>query len=333
MLPPQSKILIIQTAFLGDVILATALVEKIAQHYPDASIHFLLRAGNEAVLQNNPHISRVWIWEKRVQKYPNLIRLIGNIRNQHFDWVINVNRFSAAGLITLLSGSRLRSGFDKNPFSLFFTHRVKHKYGLHETERNQQLVAVFTDEKSAMPRIYPAEKQKERVREFQNVPYVCLAPASVWFTKQWPAEKWIELMQALPESFSIYLLGSNSDHELCEQILKKSAKASARNLAGYLNIGESAALMAGARMNFVNDSAPMHIASAVNAPTTAIYCSTIPQFGFGPLADDSTIVQTKEKLDCRPCGVHGKKECPENHFLCAQSIAIEQLNLANLAAS
>ena len=88
---------------------------------------------------------------------------------------------------------------------------------------------------------------------------------------------------------------------------------------------ESAALMKDATMNYVNDSAPMHMASAMNAKTTAIYCSTIPAFGFGPLADNAKIVETKLTLDCRPCGVHGHKACPEGHFKCAFSIETSEL--------
>jgi heptosyltransferase-2 len=100
-------------------------------------------------------------------------------------------------------------------------------------------------------------------------------------------------------------------------------------LAGKLNFLESAALMEKAVMNYVNDSAPMHFASAMNAPVTAIYCSTIPAFGYGPLSENSTIVELQEPLSCRPCGIHGKKSCPETHFNCAMKIRNEQL-LASL---
>jgi heptosyltransferase-2 len=78
-------------------------------------------------------------------------------------------------------------------------------------------------------------------------------------------------------------------------------------------------------MNYVNDSAPMHIASAVNAPVTAIYCSTVPAFGFGPLSDVSFIVETDEKLACKPCGIHGLESCPEKHFKCALTIDTKKL--------
>jgi heptosyltransferase-2 len=96
-------------------------------------------------------------------------------------------------------------------------------------------------------------------------------------------------------------------------------------MAGNLTFLESAALMKGAKMNFTNDSAPMHLASAVDAPVTVVYCSTIPGFGFGPLSTNSNIVEVREKLSCRPCGLHGRRSCPEKHFKCALDIRADQL--------
>ena len=77
-------------------------------------------------------------------------------------------------------------------------------------------------------------------------------------------------------------------------------------------------------MNYVNDSGPLHMASAVNAPVTAFFCSTIPKFGFGPLSENSTIIQTTEELSCRPCGLHGLKNCPKKHFKCGLGIELPE---------
>jgi len=83
--------------------------------------------------------------------------------------------------------------------------------------------------------------------------------------------------------------------------------------------------MQDAKMNYMNDSAPLHFATSVNARTTAIFCSTVKEFGFGPLSDDSMIVETKEKLDCKPCGLHGFQKCPQKHFKCALTINEDDL--------
>jgi heptosyltransferase-2 len=187
------------------------------------------------------------------------------------------------------------------------------------------MIVHLTDGNVAKPRLYPGKADEEAVIPFQHTPYICIAPTSVWFTKQFPAHKWIELIQQLPENLPIYLLGSPADEEACSYIQSTAGSNSVTNLAGKLSLLSSALLMQKAVMNYVNDSAPMHLASAMNAPTCAVYCSTVPSFGFGPLSDASHIVEKAEPLYCRPCGLHGYKACPEGHFKCAEDIEIDQL--------
>jgi heptosyltransferase II len=327
---PQIKksFLIIQTAFIGDVILATAVVEKLRKIYPDSHIDFLLRKGNESLLMTHPHIREVLIWKKKKDKIKNLFKLISRVRAKRYDVVVNIHRFASSGLITAFSGAISKIGFDKNPWSFLFSHRIPHDLtsGLHEIDRNQKLIAAITDQARELPRLYPSTNDYETIRKFQTGRYLCIAPTSVWFTKQFPATQWIEFIRSVTSRYNtIYLLGAPSDSHLCDSI--KSAAQSDRviNLAGQLSFLESAALMKEAEMNFVNDSAPMHLASAMNAPVTAIFCSTIPAFGFGPLSQQSYLVQTQEKLSCRPCGLHGHKACPQGHFKCATTISTEAL--------
>src|SRR5581483_11184922 len=115
--------------------------------------------------------------------------------------------------------------------------------------------------------------------------------ASVWFTKQYPKEKWISFINKIPIEYTIYLIGAPSDNALCESIIHDSKNTRIINLTGKLHFLQSAALQQSATMNYVNDSAPMHFASAVNAPVTAVYCSTLPSFGFSPLSSKSYVVQ------------------------------------------
>ncbi|HLZ16019.1 MAG TPA: glycosyltransferase family 9 protein [Cyclobacteriaceae bacterium] len=326
-MPPFRSFLIIQTAFIGDVILATGLIEKLRQYYPEASIDFLLRKGNEGLLTNHPLLRNVLIWDKKESKIFSLFRLIGVIRNNHYDVVVNIHRYASSGFITALSGGTLKIGFDKNPLSFLFNKRIPHQFGaLHEVERNHKLIESVTDQRCAKPKLYPSLEDFGKMKPNQSTSYICIAPTSVWFTKQYPVEKWIEFLQSLKNRRDkIYLLGAPSDYAICESIRLASANDRVVNLAGKLSFLESAALMKGAVMNFVNDSAPMHIASAMNAPVTAIYCSTVPSFGYGPLSDRSTTVETREKLDCRPCGLHGFKTCPKGHFKCGHSISNAEL--------
>ena len=321
------KILIIQTAFIGDVILATAVAEKLDQKYPDAQIDFTLRKGNEGLLTGHPFINTVFVWDKKQNKIKNLFLLSKQIRSNKYDTVVNLQRFSSSGILAGFSGAKEIIGFDKNPLSFLFTKKIKHEIGneKHEVERNQQLIESITNADASKPKLYPSKENKDAVESYKNSQYVCLAPTSVWFTKQYPKEKWVELCNQISPSLIIYLLGAPGDSAACDWIKNNSTNKNIINLAGKLNFLESAALMSDAEMNFVNDSAPMHIASAMNAKTTAIFCSTVPSFGFGPLADDSIIIETKEQLDCRPCGLHGHKACPKGHFKCGFSIETIEL--------
>ncbi len=321
------KVLIIQTAFIGDVILATPVVEKLYQHFPDAQIDFLLRKGNESLFEKHPYLNNVIVWDKKAGKYSALSRIISEVRKAKYDKVINLHRFGSSGLVTFLSGAKEKIGFDKNPFSFCYTRKVQHIIGdgKHEVERNLELVASFTDTGMQLPRLYPQPTDYESVALYKAKPYICVAPSSVWFTKQFPANKWIEFLDRLESKYKVYLLGAGGDIELCNQIIQSTKNKQVKNLAGKLSFLQSAALINDAVMNYVNDSAPMHIASAMDAPVTAVYCSTVPVFGFGPLSKKSFIIETEEKLDCRPCGLHGYKACPKGHFKCATTIKTERL--------
>jgi heptosyltransferase II len=316
--------LIIQTAFIGDVILATAMIESLHHKFPEASIDFVVRKGNEGLLENHPFLRELLVFDKK-NKFRNLVALIKKIRGRSYDYVFNVQRFATTGIMTALSGGKMTIGFDKNPMSSFFSKKITHQQeGLHEVQRNHKLIEFLTGKERNRPRLYPSNAEFEKVKAYKSSPFITISPASVWFTKQFPAEKWIEFLSVVPDHLSVFLLGATNDVKLGEEIIHASGKR-VTNLAGELTLLESAALMKDAEMNYVNDSAPMHLASAMNAPVSAIYCSTVPDFGFGPLSDKSFIIETIETLECKPCGLHGHRECPQGHFKCALTIEKEQL--------
>lgn len=322
-----SKVLIIQTAFLGDVILATGLVETLQHSFPGIKIDFLLRKGNESLLANHPFINRTIILEKK-DKTSEFWRLLKIVRKKHYDAVINLHRFAFSGIITGLSGAKFTAGFDKNPFSFLFTKKVKHILEVkpqqeyeanfpHETDRNHSVLSTWVNIPKIRPRLYPAETDFEVVKPFQDADYICIAPASIWKTKRLTRKKWKELVQSVPEDITVYLLGSADDKELNQSIIINAKRLNVVNMAGKLSLLQSGALMQGAKMNYVNDSGPLHIASAMNAPVKAFFLSTLPQFGFGPLSDNATVVEYPKALACRPCGIHGRNACPAGHFKCA----------------
>ncbi len=319
--------LIIQTAFTGDTILATAVIEKIVFFFPNASIDVLVRKGNEEIFENHPYIRRLYTWDKHNGKYLQFFNLSERIRTTKYDYCINLQRHYTTSLLTLLSGAHETVGFSTNPLSLFYTRRFPYRLdaavGLtHEVDLFLQLLTgIVPSTERVKPRLYPSTDDYLRV--MPNGPYVTVAPTSIWFTKQYPLEKWVEVINLFDSNTTVYLIGGKSDKDACELIKKQSRHPCVKNLAGELTLLQAAALMKKAKMNYVNDSAPLHLATAMDAPVTAVFCSTIPSFGFGPLGENSRIVETKEKLSCRPCGFHGKKKCRLGNFKCAQIPADE----------
>lgn len=317
------RILVIQTAFLGDVILASVVWENLHRKYPLAQIDVVVKKGNESLLHAHPFIKEVFIFDKQ-HKFKNLLGLGKTLREKKYDLIINLQRFASSGLLTLLAGGKESRGFKKNPLSIFYSKRFAHelKANWHEVDRNLQLIADLIDTPIRRPQLYPSHFDQDKVKALQNNAYYCLAPTSVWFTKQAPKKTWLDLMSKLRKpNQRIYLLGAPSDVPYLDQLQKEATDQNVVNLAGKLTLLQSAALMAGAQHNYVNDSGPLHLASATNAPVSAFFCSTVPEFGFGPLSDDSQIIEVAN-LDCRPCGLHGHKSCPKGHFRCGVDLEV-----------
>ncbi|KYP14910.1 glycosyltransferase family 9 protein [Flavihumibacter sp. CACIAM 22H1] len=326
----MKKVLIIQTAFIGDVVLATTLLESLHAMDPSIELDMLVRRGNESLLTGHPYLSELLVWDKKSGKYSSLFKLLGIIRKKKYDTVINLQRFAATGMLSAFSGAKEIIGYDKNPFSFLFTRTVKHSIGkkeawVHEIVRCHQLIGHYTNEPARPPRLYPRAVDYERIKPFIGQPYFVLAPGSVWFTKQYPLHKWVSALEQLPAGVKLYIIGAPEDREKGEQIKAALPGKNIEILAGQLNFLESVALMESAQLNMVNDSAPLHFASARNAPTLAVYCSTVPYFGFGPLSEENYVIETRQPLSCRPCGLHGKKACPEGHFDCALTIQDAEL--------
>lgn len=317
----MKKIVIIQTAFLGDVILATPVIAELKRLFPKAEIDFLLRKGNESLLSNNSHLRKVYILDKTEGKYKSIFQIIKQFRKERYDLVINLHRFGSSGIITSFSNAKKKYGFKKNPFSFFFTKKFEHEIGngQHEVERNLSIIKEFGAVSIRRPELYPSKEDFDIASQIIQEPFYCMAPASVWYTKQLPKEKWIELIDHYNQIGTVYILGGKGDQVFCDEIISQTKAKTSINLAGQLNLLESAAVMSKAKRNFVNDSGPLHIASAMNASVTAFFCSTVTNFGFGPLSDDK-IVREVDGLDCRPCGLHGHKVCPKGHFKCGFEI-------------
>lgn len=306
---------------MGDVILASPVWENLHVAFPNAQIDVVVKKGNEGLLTGHPFIQNLYIFDKS-QKIKNLWKLGQTLRANKYELVINLQRFASSGILTMLAKGKESRGFEKNPLSLFFSKCFQHemKPNWHEVDRNLSLISDLVSSPRRRPQLYPSLDDLQAIQMYQVVPYYCLAPTSVWFTKQAPETIWLKLIKdLLAKQQKIYLLGASSDQKYLDDIAKKAGSAEVVNLAGKLTLLQSAALMSGAQHNYVNDSGPLHLASATNAPVSAFFCSTVPEFGFGPLSDTANIIEV-QGLDCRPCGLHGHKSCPKGHFRCGDEL-------------
>ena len=320
-----NKVLIIQTAFLGDAILISSLLEKIRLESPQTTIHLLVRKGNETVFQAYPHVNlaKVWTYDKK-DKWASWQSLQKDLRAESFDQVFVAQRFFGMGLLSLSIGAIKVIGFDKNPLSWFFTERVPHEWGTgkHETERNTGLLSSWLGSKVYKPFLSPVAKELPGGLKAKS--YICISPGSVWETKRTPVRVWIDFIRLLPKNQMLVLMGAPNEVHLAEEIEKACPENTIINEAGKHNLVDAIRIYQHSLMSYVNDSGPLHFCSAVDTPTVAVFCSTMPAFGFGPLASWNRIVEVGD-LDCRPCGDHGKKSCPLGHYACGNQITGNQL--------
>ncbi len=324
----REKILIIQTAFIGDVILATAFIEQVRRKYPNGLVYFLCRRGNEDLLKSNPNISEILIWDKK-KKWSSFFQLLIKVRKLKIDQLFILQRFFTMGLFSVLSGAKNIAGFSTNPLSWLFNKSLPHTIPfvyeerfLHEVERNSLLLDFPEGPVKSRPQLFFDDLNFEKVEKFKSKNFFICSPCSVWATKEWPMSYWEELIENLIKGNSqVILLGGPDDKSILDELAEKFDGVI--NLAGSFSLRDSACLMSYAKRVFVNDSGTLHLASAVNVPTTAFFLSTLPSFGYGPLSDDAQVLEVQTKLDCRPCGIHGKTACPEGHFKCGNLVTPE----------
>lgn len=335
----HKRILIIQTAFLGDVILSTPLIRATRQLFCDSLISFLLIPETKRVLENNPHLNEVLVYDKRKKRgMGGLLKIASEIRKREFDLAVIPHRSLRSAALAYLPRIPERIGFDISAGSALFTRKVTYKSDVHEVERNLSLLSHFGGElEDTSPELFPSADDFAYVRRLLNDSgvseddrIVCVAPGSVWATKRWLPEKFAQVSQLVIKQAKakVVFLGSEEDRVLCESIADLMTERPSI-LAGKSDILQSAAIISLCKVLLSNDSAPVHIASAMRKPVVAIFGSTIPELGFAPYQVDYRIIQ--KKIDCRPCGIHGKMRCPEKHFRCMKDITAEEVFQAVLS--
>lgn len=329
----KDKILVIQTAFLGDVILALPIVQTLKKHLPDSKIDFLCIPNTVGVLENHPDINQSIAYDKKGgDKLDKFIEILSEIRESEYDIVISPHRSFRSAMLTYYSEAHVKTGFNRNALSFLLTNKVKYVQNKHEIYRNLELVKAVLgndydeDKISLKPNLYPSNKDVNFVNHlFNRSNLVTFAPCSRWFTKQLTIDKSKQVIDILiSDGYNIALIGGESDEIYCCELEKQIDDDSLINLAGKLTPLQSYTVITKSKALITVDSAAQHLGAASNTPIILIYGSTNSSFGFYPLTSKHSIVENKV-LNCRPCTDHGRDKCPLKHFKCIEDLTAEQI--------
>ncbi|MFP4528179.1 MAG: glycosyltransferase family 9 protein [Candidatus Kapaibacterium sp.] len=322
------NITIIQTAFIGDVALSLYLAQRVRQMAPAASISFVTTPVSADIARLCSAVDRVVAYDKRrddkgLLGIRNLAARVGKT-----DCIIAPHRSLRTSLLTYLLKPIYSVGYSRAALPWIYSSRVRYQPHMHETARNNLLLEQFSDFDQSAPPIRPSLDLK--YVDISNIdndlqgetgsPVIAIAPGSVWETKRWPARHFTALVNHLAsKGYAVYMIGGPNDMDICSEI---SSSTPAINLAGKTSIPQSLKLIERMDLVITNDSAPTHFSSLLNIPVIVIYGPTVPEFGFGPLADSSAIIH-KDELQCSPCAIHGGRKCPIGTHECMEGIAPE----------
>ena len=328
----MSGSLVIQTSFLGDVILTTPLIAELATRGP---VDVLVTPTGAAALAHNPDIRSVIPYDKR-GTYGSAMGLWQTIREirarRPYDAAYLAQGSFRSGLIAMMTGATERIGFASSTGRVLYTKQLPYRPEKHHAERLWSLsmsdCADPPNRAQIRPHLYPSDDDRNRIDVLlrhagsTDEPFVALAPGSAWGTKRWPY--YPELAKRLVEDYRIAVIGSKADTALAAQIM--DGLPPERVISGIgLPLLASAELIGRARTIVTNDSAPQHLASAMGTPTLTIFGPTVPEFGFGPIAERHAVAG-HESLSCRPCHRHGPQRCPLGHWRCMRELTPEYVS-------
>ena len=324
------RILVVQTAYLGDIILTTPLITALKEIFPRSYLALLTTPVGKEALQGMEEIDEIIDYDKKGKErgWRGLKNKVKKIREKNFDLALSPHRSFRTAFLLGLSKIPVLVGFEDASFSLVYHFRLPRKKELHEVERNLELLKPIAElPDNFQPRIklpLPRDFSLEKFGIKKSSLLVGIAPGSVWRTKRWLSEYYARLSDLLKKELGaeVILLGNHSDQKVCQEI-ENLAQTSLLNLAGKTTIKELLGIISQLDLLVSNDSAPVHIASGYSVPVVVIYGPTVPEFGFTPYQTPHKIIE--KALECRPCHHHGPRACPEGHFRCMKEIPPQEV--------
>ncbi len=333
----RERILLVQTAFLGDVILTTPLLAAVRRRFPDAELVMAVTPGGASLVGAHPALDRVLIDDKRGrgQGVSGFVRFVRGLRAGRFTIAIAAHKSIRTALALRAAGIPRRIGFATAPAAALYTDRVARPVAAHDRDRLLGLLAPLgittIDAATARPWIAVDAATRARAAALlaphaDGRPLAAICPGSAWRTKRWPLPQFAALIRALAaDGYRCLLLGGPDERALTAD-LQTACGGIAVDLGGATDLPLLAAVLATVAVAVTNDSAPMHVAAAANVPQVAIFCATVPAQGYGPLGRRAVVVE--RDLACRPCGRHGGARCPRGTDDCMELVTVDEVRAA-----
>lgn len=323
---PRSPTLVVQTAFLGDVVLTTPLLSALAERYGPVDV--VTTPAAATLLEGHPAVADVMRYDKRGADagLGRLWKLGRRLRERRYARAYLPHRSLRSAALALIAGAPVRTGFADSAGAVTYTSRVPRPHAVHEATRLLALAGVAAGQAPEVSLSLTAEDRAaaDGWMRAHGVPpgFVAVAPGSIWGTKRWPHYAELAAAVAAP----IVVIGGPEDAALAAQVTA-AATGRAWSAAGALGLRAAAALLERAAVLVTNDSVPLHLATAVHTPVVAIFGPTVPEFGFGPRGPRDVVVQ-QTGLACRPCSAHGPRVCPLGHHRCMVELSVERVAAA-----
>ncbi|MCA9771549.1 MAG: glycosyltransferase family 9 protein [Myxococcales bacterium] len=324
--------LVAQTAFIGDLVLTTPLLGALRERLPARPITLLTTPAGAELLAGHPALDGFIVYDKRGARRGAFREAVRAVRDGGFALAIAPHRSARTAALLRLARIPRRVGMHDARGAWLYTDRVRREPSRPEIDRNLQLADPFGESiapGSVAPYLPLDPSARDRVRSLlksRGIPrdYFVCAPGSVWATKRWLPGRFAEAINRASRAYGApgVLVGSPADRDVAREVSRHLSAHGAADLVGRTGLRELTALIAGARFVLTNDSAPMHIATAVGTPVVAVFGPTVRALGFFPHGERARVVEHPD-LACRPCGRHGHERCPKKHFRCMEEIPVD----------
>jgi len=327
------KILVIQTAFLGDAILTLPMIQKLKEKFSNSEIDVLCIPSTREIFDASPVVNLSIIIDKRGKQkhFLSFYRFVKELKKENYTRIYSPHRSFRSALIVKFLSSEKSFGFSNSAFKEAYTNVIKYDTQKHEIQKNLDLAQFSYDSGNwrIIPELNLQSELKKPLEDFfvnytSDSKIYAFAPGSVWNTKKYPMEYFEKIIRHFVEKNKfVILIGGEADRVFCENIASKFNEG-VFSAAGKFSVLESIKILEEVEILISNDSAPTHLGMCADIPVLTIYCSTVPAFGFYPYNNKSSYISFDD-LSCKPCGIHGHKNCPVGTFDCAYKLLPENI--------